>query len=57
MRDGGKPRVNIKGSAIDGVEEGHMLMRRPLLLSLILYVGVAAYLAYKRMTKSQQTQS
>jgi len=57
MSDGGKARVNVKGSAIDGVEEDHMLMRRQLLLSLILYVGVAAYLAYKRMTKAQQTQS
>ena len=57
MRDGGKARVDARGSAIRGVEEGHMLMRRPLLLSLILYVGVAAYLAYKRMTKAQQTPS
>lgn len=56
MRDGGKSRVDATCFAIDGVEEDHMLMRRPLLLSLILYAGVAAYLAYRRMTKTQQTQ-
>jgi len=49
-------RAVQEGPLSVGVEEEHMFTKRPLLFSVLLYVAVAAFLAYKRATKLRQTQ-
>ena len=34
-----------------GVEEGSMLTKRPLAFTVVIYVAVAAFVAYKKLTR------
>ncbi len=36
-----------------GIEESDMVTKRPIALSVFLYLAVSAFLAYKRITKPQ----